>query len=61
MADNFIYHRRFVATHNTCPPTSFNTISAGLWFYLYNELATIVVKKTGAVSRPRLLSSCFVL
>eukprot|EP00667_Euglena_gracilis_P008208 EG_transcript_8312 len=33
------------------PVVSFNTISAGLWFYLYNELATIVVKKTGAVTQ----------
>eukprot|EP00667_Euglena_gracilis_P003069 EG_transcript_3076 len=35
----------------TNPVVSFNTISAGLWFYLYNELATIVVKKTGAVTQ----------
>jgi solute carrier family 35 protein E1 len=35
----------------TNPAVSFNTISAGLWFYLYNELATIVVKKTGAVTQ----------
>ena len=30
---------------------SFNIIAAGLWFYLYNELATFVVKKTGPVTQ----------
>lgn len=35
----------------TNPIVSVNVLSAGLWFYLYNELATIVVKKTGAVTQ----------
>lgn len=28
-----------------------NMIASGIWFYLYNELATITIKKTGAVTQ----------
>jgi solute carrier family 35 protein E1 len=40
-----------ITAWQTNPIVSFNIIAAGLWFYLYNELATIVVKKTGAVTQ----------
>ena len=35
----------------TDPSVSFNIIAAGLWFYTYNEVATIVVEKTGPVTQ----------
>eukprot|EP00928_Gymnodinium_smaydae_P074001 TRINITY_DN57090_c0_g1_i1.p1 TRINITY_DN57090_c0_g1~~TRINITY_DN57090_c0_g1_i1.p1 ORF type:complete len:400 (-),score=63.72 TRINITY_DN57090_c0_g1_i1:106-1305(-) len=28
-----------------------NLVASGIWFYLYNELATITIKKTGAVTQ----------
>merc|ERR1712007_115541 len=28
-----------------------NMVYSGLWFYLYNELATLTIKKTGAVTQ----------
>jgi|UniRef100_A0A7S4GBQ8 solute carrier family 35 protein E1 len=40
-----------VEAWTTNPIVSFNIIAAGLWFYLYNELATFVVKKTGPVTQ----------
>jgi len=33
------------------PVVSFNLIASGLWFYGYNELATMTLKKTGAVTQ----------
>jgi solute carrier family 35 protein E1 len=41
----------FFALCKTSPVLFNNLLFAGLWFYLYNELATIVVKKTGAVTQ----------
>merc|ERR1712217_683546 len=28
-----------------------NMVASGLWFYFYNELATLTIKKTGAVTQ----------
>lgn len=41
----------FFATLKTSSVLKINLIASGLWFFLYNELATIVVKKTGAVTQ----------
>jgi len=41
----------FVTTFNTNPIVSFNLIASGLWFYGYNELATMTIKKTSAVTQ----------
>jgi len=41
----------FVTTFNTNPIVSFNLIASGLWFYGYNELATMTIKKTNAVTQ----------
>lgn len=35
----------------TTPVVLNNMIFSGLWFYLYNELATLTIKKTGAVTQ----------
>ena len=35
----------------TNPVVSFNLIASGLWFYGYNELATMTIKKTNAVTQ----------
>ena len=32
------------------PHAGFNVLASGLWFYGYNELATMTIKKTGAVT-----------
>jgi len=35
----------------TNPVVLWNMIFSGIWFYLYNELATLTIKKTGAVTQ----------
>merc|ERR1712224_932552 len=41
----------FFSTLKTSAILKTNLLASGLWFFLYNELATIVVKKTGAVTQ----------
>jgi solute carrier family 35 protein E1 len=41
----------FVDIFKTNPVVSTNLIASGLWFYGYNELATMTLKKTGAVTQ----------
>jgi len=41
----------FVDVFKTSPALSANLIASGLWFYGYNELATMTLKKTGAVTQ----------
>jgi len=41
----------FVNVFNTVPAVKLNLILSGLWFYGYNELATMTLKKTGAVTQ----------
>jgi solute carrier family 35 protein E1 len=41
----------FVELWKTTPAISVNLIASGLWFYGYNELATMTLKKTGAVTQ----------
>mmetsp|Transcript_7347 Transcript_7347/g.10531 ORF Transcript_7347/g.10531 Transcript_7347/m.10531 type:complete len:393 (+) Transcript_7347:92-1270(+) len=41
----------FVTLFKTNPLISSNLIASGLWFYGYNELATMTLKKTGAVTQ----------
>mmetsp|Transcript_17707 Transcript_17707/g.20156 ORF Transcript_17707/g.20156 Transcript_17707/m.20156 type:complete len:391 (+) Transcript_17707:177-1349(+) len=41
----------FVTIFKTNPAVSFNLIASGLYFYGYNELATMTLKKTGAVTQ----------
>lgn len=41
----------FVTLFKTNPVVSANLIASGLWFYGYNELATMTLKKTGAVTQ----------
>jgi len=41
----------FMEIWKTSPSVSFNLIASGLWFYGYNELATMTLKKTGAVTQ----------
>merc|ERR1719491_153258 len=42
---------QFVEIFRTNPVVSANLIASGLWFYGYNELATMTLKKTGAVTQ----------
>lgn len=42
---------QFVDAFKTNPIISANLIASGLWFYGYNELATMTLKKTGAVTQ----------
>jgi len=42
---------QFVQMFKTNPVISYNLIASGLWFYGYNELATMTLKKTGAVTQ----------
>lgn len=42
---------KFVDAFKTNPIISANLIASGLWFYGYNELATMTLKKTGAVTQ----------
>jgi solute carrier family 35 protein E1 len=41
----------FFSTLKTSTILKTNLLASGLWFFLYNELATLVVKKTGAVTQ----------
>lgn len=41
----------FATLFKTNPVISANLIASGLWFYGYNELATMTLKKTGAVTQ----------
>jgi solute carrier family 35 protein E1 len=41
----------FSAIWATNPVVSFNLITSGLWFYGYNEVATMTIKKTNAVTQ----------
>ncbi|KAL7454555.1 hypothetical protein ACHAWC_006196 [Mediolabrus comicus] len=41
----------FATLFKTNPVVSANLIASGLWFYGYNELATMTLKKTGAVTQ----------
>ena len=41
---------RFVELCRTEPALSNNLVASGMFFYLYNELATMTIKKTGAVT-----------
>merc|ERR1712176_414765 len=41
----------FVEAYKSNPALSFNLIASGLWFYGYNELATMTLKKTNAVTQ----------
>merc|ERR1711988_1336361 len=40
----------FVETYNNVPEVRNNIIYSGIWFYGYNELATMTIKKTNAVT-----------
>jgi len=42
---------QFVEMFKTNPIISANLIASGLWFYGYNELSTMTLKKTGAVTQ----------
>ena len=42
---------QFVTQFKTNPALSFNLIASGLYFYGYNELSTMTLKKTGAVTQ----------
>mmetsp|Transcript_82614 Transcript_82614/g.234040 ORF Transcript_82614/g.234040 Transcript_82614/m.234040 type:complete len:406 (+) Transcript_82614:54-1271(+) len=41
----------FVKLVQSSPVVSLNIIFSGLWFYVYNELATMTIKKTNAVTQ----------
>lgn len=41
----------FCELFSTSAALKFNLIASGLWFYGYNELATMTLKKTGAVTQ----------
>jgi len=41
----------FIELFKTNPIISANLLASGLWFYGYNELATMTLKKTGAVTQ----------
>jgi len=41
----------FLDLWKTNPAISYNLIASGLWFYGYNELATMTLKKTNAVTQ----------
>lgn len=41
----------FIELAKTTPALWVNMIASGLWFYGYNELATMTLKKTGAVTQ----------
>merc|ERR1719506_693002 len=42
---------QFIALCKVSPTVWLNMVYSGLWFYLYNELSTLVIKKTGAVTQ----------
>jgi solute carrier family 35 protein E1 len=41
----------FMALAKTSPAIWINLVASGLWFYGYNEVATMTLKKTGAVTQ----------
>jgi len=41
----------FASLWKTNPVVRFNVIASGMYFYLYNELATLTIKKTSAVTQ----------
>jgi len=41
----------FIGIVKSNPAVAVNIIASGLWFYGYNELATMTLKKTGAVTQ----------
>merc|ERR1712146_837201 len=41
----------FVSLFKEDSAVSYNTVLSGLYFYLYNELATLTIKKTSAVTQ----------
>jgi solute carrier family 35 protein E1 len=41
----------FLTTLAESPDTLGHIVSAGLWFYIYNEVSTMVVKRTGALTQ----------
>ena len=41
----------FTQLWKTNPVVRFNVLASGLWFYGYNELATMMIKKTSAVTQ----------
>mmetsp|Transcript_20025 Transcript_20025/g.37833 ORF Transcript_20025/g.37833 Transcript_20025/m.37833 type:complete len:502 (+) Transcript_20025:78-1583(+) len=41
----------FFQLWKSSPTLVWNTIYSGMWYYLYNELSTIVIKKTNAVTQ----------
>merc|ERR1712232_300506 len=41
----------FINLCKTTPALWHNIVASGLWFYGYNELATMTLKKTGAVTQ----------
>jgi len=43
--------REFVGLVKTSPTVKMNLIASALWFYVYNELSTMTLKKTGAVTQ----------
>mmetsp|Transcript_48 Transcript_48/g.109 ORF Transcript_48/g.109 Transcript_48/m.109 type:complete len:405 (+) Transcript_48:78-1292(+) len=43
--------KEFVEIAKTTPAVWANMIASGLWFYGYNEVATMTLKKTGAVTQ----------
>lgn len=43
--------KEFLPIWKTNPVLSYNLIASGLWFYAYNELATMTIKKTSAVTQ----------
>mmetsp|Transcript_1567 Transcript_1567/g.2008 ORF Transcript_1567/g.2008 Transcript_1567/m.2008 type:complete len:138 (-) Transcript_1567:424-837(-) len=42
---------QFVTLFQDNPVVRFNILASGLYFYLYNELATLTIKKTSAVTQ----------
>jgi solute carrier family 35 protein E1 len=42
---------QFVALAKTNDIVLWNMVASGIWFYLYNELATMTIKKTSAVTQ----------
>jgi len=42
---------QFCSLWQTTPAVTYNLIASGLWFYGYNELATMTIKKTNAVTQ----------
>merc|ERR1712087_248035 len=41
----------FIEKFKTTPALSYNLITSGFFFYLYNELSTLTIKKTSATTQ----------